>query len=264
MGVAAAKARQRLPGKTGWPLALAVLGVILVATAVISREPIVRWLKKHTVGSAAPVTSPGVVAERVHSIAVLPFEPLGQNMDDELLGLGMADAVIGRMSNLKQLIVLPTSAVSKYKGPANDPIAAGRMLGVDAVLSGTIQRSGDRVRATVQLVRVASARTVWSDKFDQAFTDIFNIQDSISDKVARSLIRDFSKGEQKQLSKRYTSNIAAYDSYLMGIYFWNKRSKEGPRESDRLFSERRGPRSRLRAGVCGNGGLLLLAAVLPL
>lgn len=149
--IAAVKGLHRLLGKTGGPLALAVLGVILLAAAVISRGPIVRWLEKHSVGSAAPATSSNAVAKSVHSIAVLPFEPLGQNMNDELLGLGMADAVIGRMSNLKQLVVLPTSAVSKYKAPTNDPLAAGRTLGADAVLSGTIQRSGDRVRATVQL-----------------------------------------------------------------------------------------------------------------
>jgi DNA-binding winged helix-turn-helix (wHTH) protein/TolB-like protein/Tfp pilus assembly protein PilF len=227
MGMATAKGQHRLLGKTGRPLALAVLGIILLAAVVISRGPIVRWLEKHSVGNAPPAASPGSVAERVHSIAVLPFEPLGQNMNEELLGLGMADAIIGRMSNLKQLVVLPTSAVSRYNASATDPLAAGRTLGVDAVLSGTIQRSGDRIRATVQLVRVASGRTVWSDKFDQAFTDIFNIQDSISDRVARSLIRDFSKGEQQQLTKHYTSDTAAYDSYLMGIYFWNKRSKDG-------------------------------------
>src|SRR6266487_3732993 len=224
---ATAKGRQQLPGKIGAPLALAVLGVIVLAVTFLARGPSIGWLKKHRVGSTASATSPSAVDERVHSVAVLPFEPLGQDMNDELLGLGMADAVIGRMSNLKQLVVLPTSAVSKYKAPTNDPLAAGRTLGADAVLSGTIQRSGDRVRATVQLVRVASGRTIWSDKFDQAFTDIFGIQDSISDSVARSLIRDFSKEEEKQLSKHYTSDTAAYDSYLMGIYFWNNRSKDG-------------------------------------
>jgi TolB-like protein/DNA-binding winged helix-turn-helix (wHTH) protein/Tfp pilus assembly protein PilF len=224
---ATAKGRQRLPGKTGGPLALAVLGVILLAAAVISRGPTVRWLEKHRVGSAAPATSPGTVAERVDSVAVLPFEPLGQDMNDELLGLGMADAVIGRMSNLKKLVVLPTSAVSKYKGPASDPLAAGRALKVDAILSGTIQRSRDQVRVTVQLVHVASGRTIWSKKFDQTFTDIFGIQDSISDSVVRSLALNLTTDEQKHLGKHYTTNVAAYDSYLMGLYFWNKRSKEG-------------------------------------
>jgi DNA-binding winged helix-turn-helix (wHTH) protein/TolB-like protein/Flp pilus assembly protein TadD len=222
-----AKRRRQLPGQTGGPLALAILGVIVLAGAFVVLGPIVRWLEKQKVGNAPPATSPGIVAERVRSVAVLPFEPLGQGMNDELLGLGMADAVIGRMSNLKQLVVLPTSAVSKYKGPASDPIAAGRALQVDAILSGTIQRSGDRIRATVQLVHVASGRTVWSEKFDQTFTDIFGIQDSISDSVARSLALNLTTGERKQLGKHYTTSTAAYDSFLMGLYFWNKRSKDG-------------------------------------
>jgi TolB-like protein/DNA-binding winged helix-turn-helix (wHTH) protein/Flp pilus assembly protein TadD len=232
---APAKGRPRLPGKTAGPLVLAVLGVVVLAAAVLSRGPAVRWLGKHGIGSATPATSPGTVADSVRSIAVLPFEPLGQDMNNELLGLGMADAVIGRMSNLKQLVVLPTSAVSKYKGPANDPLAAGRALGVDAILSGTVQRSSNRVRATVQLVHVASGRTVWSEKFDQTFTDIFGIQDSISDNVVRSLALNLTSDERKQLGKRYTTNAAAYDSYLMGLYFWNKRSKEGLEKAIEYF-----------------------------
>ncbi len=224
---AMAEGRRQLAGQTGGRLALAVLGIIVLAAAFLARGPAVRWLEKHRVGSAAPGISPGTVAERVGSVAVLPFEPLGQDMNDELLGLGMADAVIGRMSNLKQLVVLPTSAVSKYKGPASDPLAAGRALQVDAILSGTVQRYGDQVRVTVQLVHVASGRTIWAEKFDQTFTDIFGIQDSISDSVVRSLALNLTTDEQKQLGKHYTTNVAAYDSYLMGLYFWNKRSKDG-------------------------------------
>src|SRR5205823_10999699 len=220
-----------------WHVAAALLGVILLAAAVISRGPTVRWLEKHRVGGAAPATSPGTVADRVDSIAVLPFAPLGQDMDDELLGLGMADAVIGRMSNLKQLVVLPTSAVSKYKGPASDPLAAGRALKVDAILSGTIQRSRDKVRVTVQLVNVASGRTIWSEKFDQTFTDIFGVQDSISDNVVRSLAINLTADEQKHLGKHYTTNVAAYDSYLMGLYFWSTRSKEGLEKAIDYFEQ---------------------------
>jgi TolB-like protein/DNA-binding winged helix-turn-helix (wHTH) protein/tetratricopeptide (TPR) repeat protein len=224
---ATAKGRQGLPGKTAGRLVLAVLGVIVLAAAFLARGPGVRWLGKHRPGSAAPATSSGSAADTVRSIAVLPFEPLGQDMNDELLGLGMADAVIGKMSNLKQLVVLPTSAVSKYKGPANDRLAAGRALGVHAILSGTVQRSGDQIRATVQLVHVASGRMIWSEKFDQTFTDIFGIQDSISDNVVRSLALSLTPDERKELGKRYTTSAAAYDSYLMGLYFWNQRSKDG-------------------------------------
>jgi TolB-like protein/DNA-binding winged helix-turn-helix (wHTH) protein/Flp pilus assembly protein TadD len=224
---ATAKGRQQSPGKTGGPLALAVLGVIVLTAAFLARGPSIGWLKKHRVENTAPTTSPETVTNTLRSIAVLPFEPLGQDMNDELLGLGMADAVIGRLSNLKQLVVLPTSAVSKYKGSQKDPLAAGRTLGVDAILSGTIQRSGDQIRTTVQLVYVASGRTLWSEKFDQTFADIFDIQDSISDSVVRSLALNLTTDEQKQLRKHYTTNAAAYDSYLMGLYFWNKRSKDG-------------------------------------
>jgi len=185
----------------------------------------------------APVASATKPDGTIHSIAVLPFEPLGQDVNNELLGLGMADAVIGRMSNLKQLLVMPTSAVSKYKGSARDPRAAGRALHVDAILSGTVQRSGDQLRVSVQLFSIGSGRTVWSETFDQTFTDVFAIQDSISDKVARSLVWDLSKDEQKQLSKHYTSSTAAYDSYLMGLYFWNKRSKDGLEKAITYFRD---------------------------
>ena len=234
---AIAKDRQRLPGKTGRLLAFAVLGVIVLSAAFVARGPAVRWLEKHKIGSRSPAPSFGPVAQRVQSVAVLPFEPLGRDINDELLGLGMADAVIARMGNLKQLVVLPTSAVSKYKGPPSDPLAAGRALQVDAILSGTIQRSGDQVRASVQLVHVASSRTIWSEKFGYTFTDIFDIQDAISDSVVRSLALNLTTDEQKQLRKHYTTNPSAYDSYLMGLYFWNKRSKDGLEKAIDYFGQ---------------------------
>jgi TolB-like protein/DNA-binding winged helix-turn-helix (wHTH) protein/Tfp pilus assembly protein PilF len=224
---ATAKGRQQSPSKTGGRLALAVLSVVVLAAAFLALGPSVGWLNKHRIGDAVPATSPGKVPETVRTIAVLPFKPLGSEMNNELLGLGMADAVIGKMSKLKQLIVLPTSSVLKYTDRAFDPIATGRTLDVDAVLSGTVQRSGDHLRVAVQLVTVSNGRTVWSEKFDQTFTDIFRIQDAISDSVARSLALNLTTDEQKQLGKHYTTNVAAYDSYLMGLYFWNKRSKEG-------------------------------------
>ena len=234
---AIAKDRQRLPGKTGRLLAFAVLGVIVLSAAFVARGPTVRWLEKHKIRSRSPAPSFGPVAQRVQSVAVLPFEPLGRDINDELLGLGMADAVIARMGNLKQLVVLPTSAVSKYKGPPSDPLAAGRALQVDAILSGTIQRSGDQVRASVQLVHVASSRTIWSAKFGYTFTDIFDIQDAISDSVVRSLALNLTTDEQKQLRKHYTTNPSAYDSYLMGLYFWNKRSKDGLEKAIDYFGQ---------------------------
>jgi DNA-binding winged helix-turn-helix (wHTH) protein/TolB-like protein/tetratricopeptide (TPR) repeat protein len=173
----------------------------------------------------------------VRSIAVLPFKPLGADSGDDLLGLGMADAVILKLSKMERMTVLPTSTVLKFAGRDADQLAAGRELGVDAVLTGTVQRSGERVRVTVQLVGLGSGRTIWSDKFDDRLTNIFDIQDSISGQVARSLSSNLSGEAQRQLGKRQTWDAAAYDSYLMGLFFWNKRSKEGLEKAAEYFQK---------------------------
>jgi len=218
----------------GWYIAGPVtIGLILFAAVMLRYGPGIHWLGEPRRGRAIPTAS----SDKLRSLAILPFHPLGHELNTDLLGLGMADAVIARMSNLKRLAVLPTSAVSKYKGVPSDPVAAGRALGVDAVLTGTIQRDGDQVRVTVQLVSIGTGRTFWSEKFDQTFTDIFNIQDSISDKVARALIRDRSEEEEKQLFKHYTTGAAAYESYLTGLFFWNKRSKDGLEKAIDYFGQ---------------------------
>ncbi len=113
------------------------------------------------------------VSASERSIAILPFRPLDPKPDDEYLGLGMTDALITRLSNLHKIIVRPVGAVRKY-ATVDDPIAAGRQLAVQSVLEGSIQRSGDRTRVTVRLLRVADGELLWGDEFDEKFTDMFS------------------------------------------------------------------------------------------
>jgi TolB-like protein len=115
----------------------------------------------------------------VRSLAVLPFKPLGEEKADGYLGLGMADATIIKLSGLRRLVVAPTSAVLRHAGCKHDSLAVGRKLGVDAILEGTLQRAAGRVRVTVQLIALEDGKTLWSGKFDDHFTDIFAVQDSI-------------------------------------------------------------------------------------
>jgi DNA-binding winged helix-turn-helix (wHTH) protein/tetratricopeptide (TPR) repeat protein len=171
------------------------------------------------------------------AIAVLPFKPLGAESSDEMLGLGMADATISKLSNLQQMPVLPTSAIFKYTGRDQDPVAAGQELGVETVLDGTVQHAADRVRVTVQLISLREGRTLWSGKFDEQFTNIFAVQDSISEQVAQALALQLTPDAKRQLSKRYTENTEAYQSYLMGIYFWNKRTKDGLNRAISYFQQ---------------------------
>jgi len=173
----------------------------------------------------------------VRTIAVLPFKPLAANAGDQYLELGMADALITRLSNLKQVIVRPTSSVLKYASAGADAIAAGRELGVDTVLDGSVQRSGDTIRVTVRLVRVSDGVPLWADKFDETFTNIFSVQDSISERMASALTLNLSGDEKKRLTRRYTENVEAYQAYLKGRYYWNKWNGEGLRKSIEYFEQ---------------------------
>ena len=164
---------------------------------------------------------------RVRSLAVLPLKPLASNGSDEHLGLGMADALIVKLSNFEQFHVRPTSSIIKYAGHEFDSWSVGRDLGVDAVLDGTIQHVGDRVRVTVMLLSIRDGKALWSGKFDERFTDIFALQDSVSEKLAGVLQLQLATGKQAQLNKHFTENAEAYSNYAMGLYFWNKRTKEG-------------------------------------
>jgi DNA-binding winged helix-turn-helix (wHTH) protein/TolB-like protein/lipoprotein NlpI len=162
----------------------------------------------------------------VRSIAVLPFKTIGTNAQTDLLGLGMADALIIKLSKLDQLTVLPTSSVFRYTSRDKDAIDIGSDLGVEGILDGTLQRDGDLVRVTAQLIRLKDGKTVWSGKFDERYSSIFLLQDSISEQLTASLRPQVDQGKQPKSKAHPTDNVEAYQSYLTGLYFWNRRTHE--------------------------------------
>ena len=180
---------------------------------------------------------PAVSSSSVKSLAVLPFRPLTGGSEDDYIGQGMADALITKLSNTQRLNVRPTSAVLRYNNANIDPIAAGRALDVEAVLDGKVQRVGDRVRVTVQLLRVADGASLWADQYDEDFTGIFALQDSISAQAARSLTLQLTGNEAALMRKHYTQNAKAYESYLQGRYFWNKRNTASFRKAIEYFEQ---------------------------
>lgn len=169
------------------------------------------------------------------TIAVLPFKQLSS--DEEYLGVGIADALITKLSNIKSLTVRPTSAVLRYNTKESDSLSAGRELRVDLIMEGKIQREGQRIRVTVQMLRVSDGESMWAEPFDESFTNIFSVQDSISRRVAEVISAKLNAEEKQLLTKRYTENTAAYKSYIKGRYFWNKRSEEGLRKAIEYFNE---------------------------
>ena len=166
-------------------------------------------------------TKPAAFDSGAPSVAVLPFKLLASNGDD-YLGLGLADALITRLSNVRQIIVRPTSSVLKYAQAAQDVRVTGQELGVASVLEGSVRRAGGRLRVTVQLVRVEDGRALWADKFDEEFTDLFTVEDRIAARVAAALALQLTSAERALLAKRYTASPEAHEHYLKGRYYANR------------------------------------------
>src|ERR1700704_336741 len=214
----ASVSRPRLPSDRRRLVALGA-GVLVVAVAATF---FFLWRFNHR-----PIATAAIAPAPVRSIAVLPFRVLSSEKGDEYLSLGLADALITSLSQTRQVIVRQTDAVAKYQNTGKDPLEAGREQGVDAVLEGQVQRIGDRVRVTARLVRTSDGTSLWADRFEEKFTNIFAVEDAVAEKVARTTIlamRGANEAPSERLTKRYTENNDAYEAYLKGRYMWNKRT----------------------------------------
>ena len=170
--------------------------------------------------------------EQIKTIAVLPFKSLATENRNEALELGMADTLIAKLGG-EEIIVRPLGSVSRYANLNQNSLNAGRELGVETVLDGTIQTADNRIRITAQLFRVSDGKQLWTGQFDEKFTDIFAVQNSISERVATALkIRLGNKGKKHQ-----TENVEAYQLYMKGRYYLIKASKPDPEQSVSYFQQ---------------------------
>ncbi|HZB44589.1 MAG TPA: tetratricopeptide repeat protein, partial [Pyrinomonadaceae bacterium] len=175
------------------------------------------------------------------TVAVLPFKFVNpspsEDTGDAYLGVGLADALITRLSNIRSLSVRPTSAVVRFRHPDTDPSEAGRALGVRLVLDGRVLRAGKALRVTVQLVRVGGRAPVWAEKFDEEESDILRLQDSISEKVAAALVPRLTEGERARVVAHGTDNPRAYEAVLRGRYHLNTPDEDGLARAHAAFSD---------------------------
>ncbi len=214
----------------------ATIGLVVLAAVVGAGI----WLGSHRFTPNGPNGTPqGKTAAATtpfgKRIAVLPFKPLIPEENDEVLELGMADSLITKLSNSREMIVSSLPSVRKFRGLDQDPVAAGRQLGVNSVLEGNVQKSGDHIRVTARLIKVADGSAIWAGQFDKKFTDVFSVQDAISQEVADALAVRLSGEEQKRLNRRYTDNVQAYQLYMAGRYQWSKLTPPDIRASISFF-----------------------------
>lgn len=203
-------------------IAAAVFVVLLIALSMTVSV----LLRQEKVADQA-IESVAVLPSEITSLAVLPFASLAAESRNEALELGMTDTLITKLTAIQQIRVRPTSAVRKYTEHEQDPFAAGRELRVDAVLDGSIQKSGDRIRVTVRLWNVKDGSPLWAGQFDEKFTDIFSVQDAVSEKVITALKIQMTAAERARVYRRYTENVAAYELYMRGRWHLSRYTSDG-------------------------------------
>jgi serine/threonine-protein kinase len=161
------------------------------------------------------------------TLAVLPF--YGVNTPEELryLSIGIPDAIITRLANVRSIGLRPTSAILRYENLNVDPQEAGRALQTDYVLSGTLQKAGEQFSVRVQLVHVSDGTSLWGKQYEVARPDLLKLQDSLAERISESLRIQMTADESEKFYRRYTDNAAAYESYLQGRYYLARYTSDG-------------------------------------
>jgi len=209
--------------------------VAAAITKALGKAPIDRFESAKTFAEALLAES-GDSEPEVNSIAVLPFANLSSNPDDEYLSDGIAEELIHSLGNVPGLRVIARSSSFALKGADKDVREVGATLGVHRVLEGSVRRSGERLRITVQLVDTRDGEHVWSERFDRASQDVFEIQDEIATAIRRKLAAE-SPSEEETQRMGGTENRDAYELYLRGRYSLGKFTDEATVYAMSCFEE---------------------------
>jgi TolB-like protein len=220
-------------------LALA-LRATLGATDGTKRLPAWRWAML-AAGVAALALAAAIWfngrATPIDSLAVMPFVNVGADPNTEYLSDGITENLINNLSQLPKLRVVPRSLVFSYKGKEMDPRKLGQDLQVRAVLTGRVVQRGDGLNIQTELVDVGQVSQLWGQQYDRKFAEILAVQEDIARQVADKLRLRPTGEEEKRLAKRYTENTEAYQLYLRGRYYWNRRTAELLKRANEYFQQ---------------------------
>jgi TolB-like protein len=172
-----------------------------------------------------------------NSIAVLPFADLSPERDQEYFCDGLAEELINSLSHIQALRVAARTSAFSFKGKNLDIRKIGERLNVQTILTGSVRKLGERLRITAQLVSAADGYHLWSEKYDRETEDVFAVQDELSLEIVDTLKLKLMKGEKKKVLKRHTRNKEAYNLFLKGRYFWNRRNEEDLKKAIECYVE---------------------------
>ncbi|HYO62599.1 MAG TPA: protein kinase [Pyrinomonadaceae bacterium] len=200
-----------------------------------------RWGRTVAVAALAAAALVGVFAylagraKDISSVAVMPFANTGGNPDTEYLSDGLTESLINSLSQLLQMKVMSRNSVFRYKGRDVEPKAVGSELGVGAILTGRVMQRGDDLNISVELIDASDNTHIWGKQYSRRMSDLLAVQDEIAREAAERLRQQQQRGVVPSgpapTPKRYTDNTEAYQAYLRGRYFWNRRTAEGFRKA---------------------------------
>src|SRR6201987_175661 len=168
-------------------------------------------------------TTPSITQK---SIAVLPFDNLSRDPDNAYFAEGVQDEILTRLAKVADLKVISRTSTSHFKSAPEDLPAIAKQLGVAHILEGSVQKASDQVRVNVQLINALTDAHLWADTYDRKLTDIFAVESEIAQAVAQALQATLTGSEKRSIAKKPTENPEAYELYLKGRFFWNKRTGE--------------------------------------
>jgi adenylate cyclase len=171
------------------------------------------------------------------SIAVLPFDNLSRDSSQDYFSDGITESIITALSNVSNLFVIDRNSTFTYKGKPVKVQQVANELGVRYVLEGSVQRSGDRVRITAQLIDALKGHHMWAEHYDRKIGDIFALQDDITERVAMALEVKLTEGEQARIQRRYTDNPEAYEYFLRGLELGRRFTKEDVAQARKLLEK---------------------------
>ena len=171
----------------------------------------------------------------VKSVVVLPFENLSGDKDQQYFTDGMTDELIAHLAKVRSLRVISRTSAMEYKGTHKTLLEIARDLNVDAVVEGTVLRSGDRVRITAELVQVATDRHLWAETYQSQVGDILTLQSQVASAIVNEIRINLTPEEQQQLASARPVSTEGYEDYLKGRFYWNKRSEEGLNKAIEYF-----------------------------
>jgi len=176
-------------------------------------------------------------AKGIDSIAVMPFVNESGNADTEYLSDGMTETLISSLAQLPSLNVKPRSSVFRYKGKESEPQTIGKELNVQAILNGRVAQRGEQLSLFVELIDVSLNKVIWSRRYDRKQSDLVTLQSEIARDVSSKLQSSLSGADVAKVEKTYTANPEAYQAYLKGRYYWNRRTAENLKKAIEQFKD---------------------------